>query len=98
MPFKTEVIDLADDDPTEQYESISIPDDIEEIEAMPVAGPSKSRDEKAVRVRSTSGEDASDCFDKRQSISAKLAKLDVEVRYDGLLWLTRCRSRASKIR
>jgi len=75
MPSKAEIIDLADDDDMdEEYDSIPIPDDIEEIEAMPIAGPSKKRDVKTERIGS------SDYFDKRQAIDAKLAKIDVEVR------------------
>jgi uncharacterized protein YaaR (DUF327 family) len=75
MPSKAaEIIDLADDDMDDEFESIPIPDDIEEIEAMPIAGPSKRREVKTEKTGS------SDYFDKRQSIDAKLAKLDVEVR------------------
>lgn len=78
MPSKAEVIDLAGDDFEDQYESISIPDDIEEIEAMPTAGPSRKR---AIK---SAGDDRSndwgDKFDEKQETRGKIAKLDVEVR------------------
>lgn len=80
MPATTEVIDLADDDDDldEQYESISIPDDIEEKEGLPTAGPSREREAKSSSEEKTSG--YGEKFDAEQVVRGKVAKLDVEVR------------------
>lgn len=80
MPDRREVIDLVDDD--EQYESIGIPDDIEAIEAISTAGPSRHRNNSGQnhRVASTgSSKSSADAFDARQDVKMKLAKIDVEV-------------------
>jgi hypothetical protein len=72
MPPKQEVIDLADDD---EYDlPLMSADDFEEIEAIPVAGPSRKRD-------NSYGNGQADYFDLRQEVDAKLAKLDAEVRF-----------------
>jgi hypothetical protein len=79
MPSNIEVIDLAgEDDLDDQFESIPIPDDIEEIEAMPVAGPSRKREVKSNSIERTNN--FGDKFDEQQAIRGKIAKLDVEVR------------------
>jgi hypothetical protein len=78
MPSNAEVIDLADDDFEEEYESIPIPDDIEVLEAMPTAGPSRQRE-----IKSTSMDDSynlGDEFDEKQRIREKIEKLKAEVR------------------
>lgn len=78
MPPKAEIIDLVEDDLDEQYKSISVPDDIEEIEAMPVAGPSRKRDLKSASEEKP--DKFGEKFDEEQAIRGKVAKLDVEVR------------------
>jgi len=78
MPSNVEVIDLADDDFEDEYESIPIPDDIEVLEAMPTAGPSRPRESK-----STSMDDSynlGDEFDEKQRLRGKIEKLKAEVR------------------
>lgn len=78
MLSKAEVIDLADDDFDNEYESIPIPDDIEVLEAMPIAGPSRKR-----AIKSTSldrSNDFAERHDAKQEVRSKVAKLDVEVR------------------
>jgi hypothetical protein len=77
MPSNAEVIDLACDDFEEEYESIPIPDDIEVLEAMPTAGPSRQRE-----IKSTSMDDSynlGDKFDEKQRLREKIEKLKAEV-------------------
>jgi hypothetical protein len=78
MPSKAEVINLADDDFEEEYESIPIPDDIEVLEAMPTAGPSRKRESKSTSMDNSYnlGEE----FDEKQRIRGKIEKLRAEVR------------------
>lgn len=78
MPSKAEVIDLADDDLEDEYESIPIPDDIEVLEAMPIAGPSRKREVKSNSIDRSN--DLGDKFDRDQGIRGQMAKLDAEVR------------------
>jgi hypothetical protein len=78
MPSNIEVIDLADDDFEEEYESIPIPDDIEVLESMPTAGSSRKRE-----IKSNSIDDSynlGDKFDEKQRLREKIEKLKAEVR------------------
>jgi hypothetical protein len=78
MPSNAEVIDLADDDFEEEYESIPIPDDIEVLEAMPTAGPSTKREIKSTSMDNSY--DLGDDFDEKQRLRGKIEKLKAEVR------------------
>lgn len=78
MPFNAEVIDLADDDFEEEYESIPLPDDIEVLEAMPTAGPSRKRETKSTSI--DKAYDIGDDFDEKHILRGKIEKLKSEVR------------------
>lgn len=77
MPYKPDVIDLADDDDDDsdeaEYDSIPLPDDIEAIENT--AGPSSYLN--GGRGDSTGGDQ--DGIDTRQDLKEDLAKLEAEV-------------------
>lgn len=81
MPGAVDVIDLAEEDEDELYESMEVPDDIEAIEAIPVAGPSRQRNGSGQgRRTSTAGLDSTiDGFDARQEVKMEMAKIDAEV-------------------
>lgn len=89
MPVAAEVIDLADEDDEEFYESIDVPEDIEAIEAMP--RPSRQRNGSGQGRRTPSAnsmEPPVDGFDARQEIKMEMAKVDAEVRHCSVTRLT----------